>query len=166
MKSLEQIFCLRPEYVTVLATKSSQTCRHKVQCVRKFLSRSGPLVNHHKLLCSQPGAEVRMWTIFFFFFFFGGGVTATKKSTCTTHNSPHNTNVHVSHMHVCWPLRLSVLPQATRILTIISWHYTCCGRQQASTVFTIVYFKIPGPSFTKWHKRNFKAPFLKRGGTF
>ena len=25
-----------------------------------------------------------------------------------------------------------------------------------------VYFKIPGPSFTKWHKRNFKAPFLKR----
>ena len=30
----------------------------------------------------------------------------------------------------------------------------------------IVYFKIPGPSFTKWHKRNFKAPFLKRGRHF
>ena len=27
---------------------------------------------------------------------------------------------------------------------------------------SIVYFKIPGPSFTKWHKRNFNAPFLKR----
>ena len=31
---------------------------------------------------------------------------------------------------------------------------------------TKVYFKIPGPSFTKWHKRNFKAPYLKRGRLF
>ena len=33
-------------------------------------------------------------------------------------------------------------------------------------LLTIVYFKIPGPSFTKWHKRNFTAPFLKRGRHF
>ena len=34
------------------------------------------------------------------------------------------------------------------------------------SVPVIVYFKIPGPSFTKWHKLNFKAPFLKRGRHF
>ena len=33
-------------------------------------------------------------------------------------------------------------------------------------IYTIVYFKIPGPSFTKWHKLNFKTPFLKRGRHF
>ena len=78
MKSLEQIFCLRPEYVSVLATKSSQTCRHKVQCVRKFLSRSGPLVNHHKLLCSQPGAEVRDVNNIYFGGAGGGGALLEK----------------------------------------------------------------------------------------
>ena len=44
------------------------------------------------------------------------------------------------------------------VIVRASWKLKLC--------VTIVYFKIPGPSFTKWHKRNFKAPFLKRGRHF
>ena len=31
--------------------------------------------------------------------------------------------------------------------------------KKGDKIITIVYFKIPGPSFTKWHKRNLKLHF-------